>query len=243
MSKDREKQILEIMLNRKKVSVKELASALFISEPSIRRDLKSLEEQKLVQRTHGGAVIDETALSKHNIPFMIREYEESNAKTLIAKKAIDFVHDGDVIFLDSSTSAYNLIPFLASRSNITVITNGVKSLTALAEIGINTISTGGNLLSTCLSLVGEEAYSTVERIHADAVFFSCRGLSDDGYLTDFSEKDNYVREKMIQNSKNSYLLCTENKIKLIRIQILSGCKMEQQQSRKEPQNHINQDHG
>ena len=156
MSVDREKQILEILLKEKRVSVPELARALFISEPSVRRDLQSLEKQNLIKRVHGGAVLEESALSKNRIPFLIREYEQRDAKALIAGKAINLISDNDVIFLDASTSCYYLIPYLASKRNLTVITNGVKALIKLAEYGINTISTGGALNNSCLALVGED---------------------------------------------------------------------------------------
>lgn len=211
MSKDREKQILEILLKEKSVTVKQLADALYISEPSIRRDLMSLEKQNLIKRTHGGAMLEESALSKNKIPFFIREYEQSSAKVLIARKAIELVKDNDVIFLDASTSCYYLIPFLAAKTNITVVTNGVKALTKLAEYGIHTISTGGTLVNSCLALVGEEAYKTIENFNADIAFFSCRGLSEDGYLTDIAPEENNIRKKMIKYSKKSYLLCADDK--------------------------------
>ncbi len=212
MSIEREKQILEILLKEKKVTVQQLAKALFISEPSVRRDLQSLEKQNLIKRIHGGAELEETALSKNKIPFLIREYEQSGAKAMISQKAINLVCDNDVVFLDASTSCYYLIPFLASKRNITVITNGVKALTKLAEYGINTISTGGNLINSCLALVGEEAYKTIETYNADIAFFSCRGVSEEGYLTDISSEENNVRKKMIERSKKAYLLCAREKI-------------------------------
>lgn len=211
MSKEREKQILEILLKQKSVTVKQLADALYISEPSIRRDLMSLEKQNLIKRTHGGAMLEESALSTNKIPFFIREYEQSSAKIVIAGKAIDLVKDNDVIFLDASTSCYYLIPFLTSKTNITVVTNGVKALTKLAEYNINTISTGGALVNSCLALVGEEAHKTIENFNADIAFFSCRGLSDEGYLTDIAPDENNIRKKMIKHSQKSFLLCADDK--------------------------------
>lgn len=211
MSKEREKQILEILLKEKKTTVKQLAAALFISEPSVRRDLSSLEGKNLIKRVHGGAILEETALSKNKIPFLTREYEQSSAKNVIARKASELIKDNDVIFLDSSTSCYYLIPFLAGKKNLTVITNGVKTLTALAEYEINAISTGGTLISSCLALVGENAYRTIERYNADICFFSCRGVSDAGNLTDIAPEENYVRERMIKNSKRTFLLCAKKK--------------------------------
>lgn len=211
MSAEREKRILEILLQKKKVTVKELSKKLFISEPSVRRDLASLEKQNLIKRNHGGAFLDESSVSKNKIPFLLREYEHSSAKALIASKAINLVNDNDVIFMDASTSCYYLIPFLASKTGITVVTNGVKSLLKLAEYGISTVSTGGVLASSRLVLTGEEAYKTIESFNANIAFFSCRGISVDGYLTDIAPDENNVRKQMIKRSQRSYLLCATEK--------------------------------
>ena len=212
MSAERDKAILEILLVQKEVTVKQLAARLFISEPSIRRDLARLEKQNLIKRIHGGAKIEENAITKNKIPFTIRELEQSSAKIQIAKKSIDYINDDDVIFLDASSSAYNIIPFLPLKKNITVVTNGVKALEKLAEYDIPTISTGGSLIASCMALVGEEAYDTIKSINANVAFFSCRGLSEDGYLTDIAAAENHVRKYMIKNAEKAYLLCASEKI-------------------------------
>ena len=211
MNKDREKRILEILLKQKQVTVKALATELYASEPSIRRDLMSLEKQNLLKRVHGGAVLEEHSDSYSRIPFVIRELENFDAKIVIARKAAELVKDGDVIFLDASSSAYAMIPFLAEKINITVITSGVKALLKLGEYGIRTYSTGGRLLSTCLSLVDGDALETVSKYNAEYVFFSCRGVSPEGMATDFSIEENLVRSRMIAHSRKSVLLCTSEK--------------------------------
>ncbi len=212
MNKEREKQILNTLLSKKKVTVKELAAQLFASEVSIRRDLISLEKQGLIKRMHGGAMIEENSVSTLKIPFVIRELEQSDAKIAMGKQAIHFIKDYDVIFLDASSSAYNVVPYLTLRNHLTVITSGIKTLLKLGEYGIKAISTGGDLLSACQSLVGEPAYKTICDINADVAFFSCRGLSDDGFLTDISIQENYVRQRMIAHAKRAFLLCASEKI-------------------------------
>lgn len=212
MNTEREKEILKILLAKKEVSVKELADLLFTSESSIRRDLASLEKQMLIKRLHGGAKIEENSVSALKIPFVVRELEQSDAKLKMAKEAINYVNDYDVIFLDASSSAYNLVPFLATKNHLTVITSGIKTLLKLGEYGIKAISTGGDLLPSCRSLVGEAALRTIEGFNANAVFFSCRGLSEDGFLTDISDSENVVRRHMLAHSERSYLLCASDKL-------------------------------
>ncbi len=212
MNKEREKLILKAILKDKRVYVKQLAKEIYASEPSIRRDLQSLEKQGFIKRIHGGAVLEENNVSNMKIPFIIRELEESDKKLIMAKKATELVKDGYTIFLDGSSSAYNIIPFLTNKSNLTIITNGIKALTRAGELGINTYSTGGHLLSSCLSLVGDEAHKTIKSFNADIFFFSCRGLSDDGILSDISIEEDIARQYMLKQSKIKVLLCSSKKI-------------------------------
>ena len=97
-------------------------------------------------------------------------------------------------------ASFRVIPFLLSKANITVVTNGVRALISLADFNINTISTGGRLVNSRLALVGDEAYKTIDSINANIAFFSCRGLSDDGYLTAISPEEDYVRQRISVNT-------------------------------------------
>ena len=138
--------------------------------------------------------------------------EDFDAKCIIAQKASELVKDGDVIMLDASSSAYAIIPYLTERNNITVITCGVKALIQLGEYGITPYSTGGRLLPSCMSLVDSDAMRTISEYNADIVFFSCRGVSPNGNITDFSIEENLIRREMIKQSKKSVLLCASEKL-------------------------------
>ncbi len=204
---------MELLETKNSISVVKLAEYLHVSHPTIRRDLSDLEEQGKVHRTHGGVVLRRT--SEAEIPLIFREDQNNAAKQIIAQKAAPLIHDGDVIFLDASSSAFNMIPYILDKKDITVITNGIKAINALCEYkdhSVRTISTGGSVHMTCLALVGEDAFRTIEQYNADVCFFACRGLSEDGCLTDIAPDEDYVRLKMIEHSKKSYLLCTAEKI-------------------------------
>lgn len=211
MNKDREKLILEILLKEKEVNVKDLAGRLYSSEPSIRRDLASLQQQNLIRRVHGGAVLEENNRSALKIPYLVRDMESSSEKNIIAKYASNLVKDGDTIFMDASSSVCRIIPYLTEKKQITVITSGVSALNLLSEYGINAICTGGNSINSCLSLVGDDAIRTIHSYHAELCFISCRGISSDGELSDISVEDNLVRREMMKRSKKTYLLCVKDK--------------------------------
>lgn len=211
MNTDRQKAILELLIKQRRVLVHDLAKSLYCSEPSIRRDLAELEKQNLLKRVHGGAILEENGASAIKIPFLLREMEQSNEKVVMAQKAARLIQDGQVVFLDASSSAYNLVPFLAARKDLTVISNGLKTLMRLSEYGVHTISLGGRMVNSCLAAVGPATCAAIRDYNADLCFFSCRGVSSTGMLTDIAEEENLVRREMIHHARQAYLLCAGRK--------------------------------
>lgn len=212
MNREREKEIIRILLAEKSATVSDLAERLYTSKPSVRRDLANLQRLNLIKRTHGGAALDMSNMSDTKIPFIIRELEHSAAKTEMAKQAAAMVRDNDVVMLDASTSACSVIPYIACKKNIIIITSGIKALETAGECGVAAISTGGEYLPSCKSLVGAEACRMIESYTADIFFFSCRGLAKEGEITDFSLEENYVRRAMLCRAKKKILLCDSSKL-------------------------------
>ena len=113
--------------------------------------------------------------------------------------------------LDGSTSACAIVPFLADFENLIVITSSAKTSFILGEMGINNISTGGYMINKSLSYVGYDAERTVANYNADVMFFSCRGISSEGWITDNSIEENNLRQIMMKQSKKKILLCDSSK--------------------------------
>ena len=208
--RERHNKILDILQKRNSASVHFLAQALYVSEPTIRRDLAVLQEQGKIRRTFGGAVLSD--MINKEVPFVLREHENRRAKDAIARMAAKHIRDGQIIFLDASSTASYLTPYLASFSDLTVITNSPKTSLKLAELKIRSLSTGGLLLENSISFVGAHAENFVRNFNADIFFFSCRGITDDGQLTDSSMEESQLRRIMMEHSKKKIFLCTSNKI-------------------------------
>lgn len=208
---DRQEKILSALLEKETVSIQDLSKKLYVSVPTLRRDLTKLEQQGKIIRTHGGAQLVRKSADE-KIPFYLREQEQNDAKTVIAEKAVEFVKDGDIIFLDGSTSAYNVIPLLADFRNIIVISSSAKSSFLLGKMGISNICTGGRMIARSLCYIGKEAEQTARNYNADIFFFSCRGLNSAGMLTDNSVEENSLRLAMLQQSRKRILLCDSTKL-------------------------------
>lgn len=208
---EREEQLMNIFLQRNTVTLDELAQLMFVSKPTLRRDLIKLEQKGLILRSHGTASLVKTSPNALN-PFALREQEQNQAKSTIAHKAVTYIQDGDTIMLDASTSAYHIVPLLADFRNILVITSSAKTAFLLGQMNIPNICSGGQMINCSFSYVGSDAIHTLSQYNADMVFFSCLGLSDTGMITDKSIEENQVRKTMLQHSRRKILLCDSNKL-------------------------------
>ena len=209
--KEREFSILEYLRERKEASVSELCSALFVSEPTMRRDLAALNASGKIIRTYGGAAY--RSEPGENIPQDYREREHSSAKDIIGKKCLDLISDGDVIMVDGSSTALALMRAIAEKkSSIVIITNSAKAPLILSETKVKTFVTGGELAPNTYAYVGSYTEDFLRSFNADVCFFSVRTLTPDGRLTDNALAENSVRRVMMSKSKRSVLMLDSEKI-------------------------------
>lgn len=198
------------LLSERAHTVSELAAKLFVSEPTVRRDIIDLKEKELLICKRGLVSLKTNSPDKR-IPLYIRDLEHNDEKKEIALKAASLIKDGYIIMMDGSTTVYSLLPHLTHFKNLFIITSGAKTALALATMGIRTLCTGGELTLDTLSYVGNDAEHTLSNYNADIAFISCRGISEDGIASDTSIMENSVRKIMLKNSRKSYILCDKSK--------------------------------
>lgn len=207
---ERQEKIIKYISRSNSISVKKLSELLFVSEPTIRRDLTKLEKEGKVLRTHGGVILRKIADNEVSLAF--REEKNNVAKKIIAEKAASLIHNSDVIFMDASSTVSYLIPHLEKFKDIIVITNSPKTSIKLAEKKIKNYCTGGLMLLHSIAYVGSEAEKFISNINADIFFFSSRGITKDGIITDSSIEEAVIKKAMLENSAKSYFLCDSSKI-------------------------------
>ena len=207
---DRQNEIYSILGEKGSVSVKELASRLFISESSVRRDLALLEKRGFVKRSYGGAHIVNSAETV--MPFGMRTYRNAEAKEIIAKKAIDLIHNGNIVFLDQTSTSYFLAREILKSKSVTVVTNNREVLNLLSNGDMTVISTGGTVSRANTNcLFGQNACRSFQEIYADIAFFSAKALSSDGVISDFSQEEVFVRNAMFSSADKKVFMCDSSK--------------------------------
>ena len=210
LKSEREQEILNILRGAGFVSVKQISKALYTSESSVRRALVTLEEMGLIKRSYGGA---ELLTNSSNVTSFIARIDQNiEAKKEIARKAVELIPEGSVLFLDQSSSTFFLAEELLNKKSLTVVTNNVEILGLLSQTDFKVYSTGGVLSrDNRICLVGADAQRTFEGMYADFAFFSAKSLSSEGVIWDCTREEVLVRESMMKQANKKVFLCDSAK--------------------------------
>jgi DeoR/GlpR family transcriptional regulator of sugar metabolism len=207
---DRHKRILDLLEAEAKIKVEDLADRLEVSQVTMRKDLDILEEQGLVERTHGSAIFSQR--SRFQGAFLEELQKQTTAKKLIAQAAVDYIKEGDSIILDAGTTTFWLAQALAGKfKSLLVITNSLPAALELSKAGHKILLMGGEVLNHGLALTGPLTVNNLESYHVDRAFLGTSGISlSHGYSTaDSNDAD--VKEQMIRAAEETYILTDSSK--------------------------------
>jgi DeoR/GlpR family transcriptional regulator of sugar metabolism len=211
----RQAHIVEFVHKRGFVSVPSVAQELFVSEMTIRRDLKELEKTGRLVRTHGGAMAPEGAvasvLDRDQMAFDTRLNMNREGKEWIAAAAADLVESNRTVALDVGTTAYLLAAHLLARSNLMIFTSSLR-VALLMNPGSNEIFIpGGEVRRGEMSISGPTAIAQFDKLWFDIAFIGVAGLTGDG-IFDYSPEDSEVKRIYISRSTRKVVLCDSSKI-------------------------------
>lgn len=211
---ERRSKIISLLYDKRSLLVQDAADMFGVTRETIRRDLRLLESQGFIIRTHGGAVLSDDI--KNEAPLKIREAINTAGKDAIGKCAANTINDGDTIILDASTSSLYAAKNIKNKKGLTVITNAERILLELSNCkDMTLISTGGILRPKSLSFIGRTAENAINSYHAKKLFISCKGFSPKFGLTDSSEQESEIRKTMIRCSEKVIFLCDHTKFERI----------------------------
>jgi DeoR family transcriptional regulator, L-fucose operon activator len=205
---ERRQNIVKALNEKSSLRVKELALMFSVTEETIRRDLETLQAQGRLLRSHGGALVSESA----ELHYTSRETLNLEKKQILARKALEFVQPGDTVFMDSSSTIWQLARLIVDLE-LTVITNSIKVALELApKSNIKVIAVGGSLSKNSLSFVGPLAQENLKRYHAAKFFASCDGVDLKLGFSVSSELQAQIKRQMLLCAEQSFLLMDSSKL-------------------------------
>ena len=207
----RREKILEMIREDGHAKVLDLSRIFKVTEVTIRQDLERLEQDGYIVREHGGAYLKDINQSVRN--FKLQHQENLAEKTAIARKAVEFIKEGDTIILDSGSTTTEIAKLIDGYRNLTVITNALNIALILgAQPGINVNVTGGEFKAPTLSLTGQKAADFLQNLHVDKLFLATAGITLKSGLTYPGISDIVVKRAMIESAKEVYLVADSTKI-------------------------------
>jgi len=204
---ERMDEIMKILKKNHYVTVDYLVKEIKYSPASIRRDLTLLQKQGLVTRSYGGVTYKDANIS----PFRFRQHSMKTAKNAIAKKAASLVENGNVIFLDGSSTTQYMGQFLIGKKGITVITCNMLLADFLSEHGLNTYCTGGKVEEYPGILGGNFMLESLSKFNTDITFFSSTAFNSKGQIISLGEGGALKHQTFRKNTKKLAYLCGSDK--------------------------------
>lgn len=217
---ERQKQILSLLTRQGRLSVTEIVEQFSISEATVRRDLESLASQSKALRVHGGVIAVEQAPPE--LPILQRESEQADEKSLIGKAAAELIADGETVFLGSGTTVLEAAKNLRERKKLTVITNSLPVLNALAGIKeITVVSLGGQLRESELSFIGHITEQALAELRVDKVIIGARGLSLEHGLTNDYLQETLTDRAILKIGHEVILVADHSKVNRVSTALLA----------------------
>lgn len=206
----RRERIIEELRREDEVSVSRLSGLLGVSDVTIRKDLQQLEDQGYLTRVRGGAVF--SGRGQLELRFAARQQLGLDEKRRLAERAVQRVRPGATIFLDGSTTVFQMTRLLRHVQGLTVITNGLYAALELSFAPeITTIVVGGILRKQSSSLVDLLTPELLRRLHVDVAFLSCRGFTLEHGLMESDLREAQLKRAMAQAAQEVIALVDHSK--------------------------------
>ncbi len=218
LSIQRHTEILAILARESVATVHTLAQQLSVAESTVRRDLDILEEQGLLKRTYGGAMLSGVTPTEPlapTCPDAQREVPNADAKEKIGQAAAALVKDNEAIFLDSGTTTACIVAHILDRKGLTVVTCDLNIAVCLSQNdAISTIVIGGELHIPTLSFTGSLAQKAMELfdLRFSKAFIGARGIAAAYGITNRVGERIPVKQLAIQRAREVIVVADGSKI-------------------------------
>lgn len=215
LQQERHNQILARLNLEGQVSVKDLSKDFGVTEDCIRKDLKILEKAKQLKRIHGGAT--QIRMNIHAFNVSERRNVRVEEKKEIAKKAIELINSGTVVFLGISTVNLEIAKLIYQRNlNVTVVTNMIDIMQIFTQDCMTrVIFIGGSFNRAKDGFIGSITIDQIKQYRFDLSFLGVVGVDmNEGKITTYDVNDGLTKKQVIQSSKKCYIVAESAKFDL-----------------------------
>ena len=204
----RRERIQEFLAIHQIARTADLMNLLETSEATVRRDLEWLEQKGILERTHGGAILNQRIIFEQEYQQRAQHFPEE--KKLIGELAASLIEEGDIVFVNSGTTATQVLQHIRRDSRITIFTNNVNAALELGDAGFHYYLTGGEFQSRSNSLAGRFALDNLNMVFANKVILGVDGVSLKHGCTVPTNQEAEVVRKMIESTKGQVIVVADH---------------------------------
>jgi len=204
----RREGIISMLKSTSFVKMSDIASHFNVSNETARRDLDYLQDQQLIRRVYGGAILRERSAT--SVPVTPRS-KLTRELSAIGKAAAELVGPGEAIFLGNGSTTLQVARHLRGRDDITVVTNSLAILNELADENISLIAIGGTARTGAHDINGDLAGKCVNHYYCDKAIFGCGGVTKEFGLMDYNRGTAPLHSYMIRRSSKHILVTGSHK--------------------------------
>lgn len=207
--KERQKQILDLLTEQDMMKLTDLSTHLEVSMETVRRDIQALVVQKKIEKFYGGIKLAATSEQESLIAARMQEHIDEKEK--IARVAVQYIEEGDTIFLDSGSTTYPLAKYIKGRQKLTVVTNSLPIVNELIDSEVDVLLIGGKLRHSEKSITAYDMLFQFDYLNIQKAFICTSGISLENGLSDYDIDEIRTRRQIMKNSKQTYVLCDHSK--------------------------------
>ena len=204
----RRERIQEYLSIHQIVRTADLCELLETSEATVRRDLEWLESKGFLERAHGGAILNQRMILEQ--VYQQRAQHHPEEKKRIGELAATLIDEGDIVFINSGTTATQVLQHIRRDPSITVITNNISAVMDLGDPGFHYFMTGGEFQSRSNSLAGRFALDNLGLVYANKTILGVDGISLKYGCTVPSNAESEVVRKMIERTKGQVIVVADH---------------------------------
>jgi DeoR family myo-inositol catabolism operon transcriptional repressor len=210
MRTDRLRELEEFMQHRRSATIPELCEHFNVSLNTIRRDIKELIRNGSISKVYGGIIWNQ---EDNIVPFTARSTVATEEKRHIGSLAAAMVEDGETIYIDSGTTSVHLLPFIAQKRNVTVVSNSLIVFNEIQKYPeLNLLTTGGIYNQKTKSFVGVSAVNGLNDIRIRKAFMSATGVSIEAGATNNSLHEAEIKRSVIKHAQKVILMVDHSKL-------------------------------
>ncbi len=204
----RREKIQEYLAIHQIARTADLCDLLETSEATIRRDLEWMEQKGVLERTHGGAILSQRMILEQEYQQRAQHHPEEKRK--IGELAASLIEDGDIVFINSGTTATQVLQHIRRDARITVFTNNVSAVMELGNPGFHYHLTGGEFQYRSNSLAGQFALDNLNRVYSNKTILGVDGVSLKHGCTVPTLAESEVVRKMIERTKGQVIVVADH---------------------------------